>query len=154
MDAVIEFKKVFIFQDLDADEISALNSLCKEVIYPSGQDIFVKGTKAESLYLIKYGSVKITIPSQDGEEVSIKTLGAGSHFGEMSLIDKGQRSATAQAAEGTTLVQISYKSLEDLMDKNQKIGMKVYRAFAVYLSHRLRATTEDLGALRELKLRQ
>jgi CRP/FNR family transcriptional regulator len=149
-----DLKKIFLFQDLDAEEMKAVNGLCKEVVYMNGQDIFMKGSKAECMYLIAHGAVKITHPTQDGEEMGIKILATGSHFGEMSFIDRGSRSATAQAGETTTLIEISYKALEQLMEQNLKIGMKVYRSFAVYLSHRLRATTEDLGSLRELKLRQ
>lgn len=148
-----DLKKVFLFQDLNDSEITELFKLCKELTCNPGHAIFEKGSKAEAFYLIKHGSIKITIPSQSGEDLGIKTLGTGSHFGEMSFIDQGERSATAHAIEPSALLEIPYKPLQQLMSSNTNMGMKIYKAFATYLSQRLRATTEDLGSLRELKLR-
>jgi EAL domain-containing protein (putative c-di-GMP-specific phosphodiesterase class I) len=72
----------------------------------AGEVIFREGEMGDRAYVIESGSVEI-LTSRGGAEVTLASLCAGDLFGEMALIDNKPRSASARAAEPTTLVLIS-----------------------------------------------
>ena len=84
---------VYLFTDLNADERASLAKIAEEMTLPAGFPIFRAGDPATALYLIKDGSVRLTVTSSGGKSIDVATLGSGSHFGEMALIDGAKRSA-------------------------------------------------------------
>ena len=69
---------------------------------PAEQVIFTEGQAGETMYAVIAGSVRL---AQDGAKVA--ELGAGQHFGEMSLVDRSVRSLTAVASQDTQLIAIA-----------------------------------------------
>ncbi len=65
--------------------------------------IFHEGDPGDSLFVVGSGSVKIALGSAEGDEAIIATLGRGDFFGELSVLDGEDRSATAIALEPTEL---------------------------------------------------
>lgn len=144
-------KEIYLFKNFTANELNLLTGIASEKTYPAGQDIFMAGQEAKSLYVIRMGTVKIFANTQG--EHSITSLGTGSHFGELPIVDQGKRSATAQAQENCTLLEIEYDKLNSLLSQNVEMAHKFYRELARYLAGRLRATTQDLSQIKDLKLK-
>lgn len=68
-----------------------------EVInFSKGTQVFGQGTYGEEAYRILEGSVEISI-KEDGSKVVLAKLGPGEIFGEMGMIERRPRSATAYA---------------------------------------------------------
>jgi CRP-like cAMP-binding protein len=86
-------KSVDLFASLDDKEASKLAPLFKERNYSAGDVIAEEGKHGVGFFIIESGEAKV---SSHGEER--RTLGPGSHFGEVALIDDGQRTATVTAA--------------------------------------------------------
>ena len=85
--------------------------------YRRGETIFHQGDPGDSLYIIESGSVKIVLPSPEGEdEAIIATLGPGDFFGELALLDGAERSATAIAHEATTALVLRRDAFGQLID--------------------------------------
>lgn len=144
-----KLEQIYLFKDISTTDLNELNKIVIEKHYTAGQDIFVSGQEAHSMYMINMGTVKIV----GKDDSSIATLGNGSHFGEMAFLDHGKRSATAQAIESSTVSEISYSDLKNLVNKNPSFGALFYRNLAGYLAGRLRATNENLETLKELRLK-
>jgi CRP-like cAMP-binding protein len=145
-------QNVYLFKDLSANELAEISEFSKLETFNSGDEIFSEGDTAHSLYVIKYGTVKI-MHSSRGESTEVATLGTGSHFGEMAFVDGEKRSATVMATERTDIVRIDFAELRGLLEKNPVIAMKIYKAFSHFLCGRLRLTTNDLSFAREKNLR-
>lgn len=145
-------KNVYLFKLLGAEEIERINSICKVESYLPGDEVFNQGDTADSMFIIKFGSVKIQKAAKTGE-LPVAALGTGSHFGEMPFVDGEKRSASVMVAEPTELVRIYYKDLRNVIDTNPAIAMKVYKSLAHFLCGRLRITTTDLSFAREKNLR-
>jgi CRP-like cAMP-binding protein len=75
-------------------------------VYYAGSTIFREGEFGSRAFLIASGSVEIS-KHIAGENVVLGRIGPGDIFGEMALIDKQPRSATATVKETTVLVVVN-----------------------------------------------
>lgn len=145
-------QNVYLFKELTPKELEQLNSIAKLETHIAGDEIFMEGDAAHSLYIIKMGTAKIQHSGKD-DRVDVATLGTGSHFGEMAFVDNEKRSASVTVTEKADIVRIDYADLRKLLEANPTIAVKVYRALAHFLCGRLRVTTTDLSYAREKNLR-
>lgn len=150
MEDVKLLKKIEIFQKLTSFEIAKIGKLLKSKEYDKGDAVVKTGDAGESLFIVKKGSVKVTA-SDGGKEDLLATLGAGDHFGEVSLLDNQPRSADVIALEKSKLLEIKRKDLESLLSTDQDLSLKVYKAFTVALCRRLRGSNENLILLKRGK---
>src|ERR1700751_2008025 len=78
--------------------------------------IFHQGDPGDSLHVVVSGSVKIVLPSTEGEEAIIATLRPGDFFGELALLDGAPRSATATALEPSETLVLPRPVFFELLD--------------------------------------
>ena len=103
--------------------------------YARGQVIFRQGDPGENMYFIGVGAVDIMFGYETENQKKIATLKEGEFFGEMGLIEKLPRSATAVAAENdTVLTPIAEGDLNLLFEKEPDIILLTLQ----HLSSRLR----------------
>lgn len=146
-------KEIYLFKDMTPDQLKKVGDICRENTMIAGQEVFMMGQKAESFFVIQQGSIKLTRSTPKGDDVQISTLGSGSHFGEMPFLCEDTRTANAQCTENCYLIEIPFALLKTLLSENTAISDKFYRATSHYLAKRLKATTTDLTAFAESKLR-
>jgi CRP-like cAMP-binding protein len=104
--------------------------------------LFKEGSTGELAYVIKKGSVEISLMSA-GQKVVLAILEPPAIFGEMALIFKEEkRTATVTALEYTELVQIEKQAFEDYFKKSPPIMEHIVNA----LVNRLKRTTDRVGA--------
>ena len=145
-------QNVYLFKDLTAKELELLNELAQVETFNPGDEIFSEGDKAVSLYIIKYGSVRIRRSGKD-DSVDVAQLATGSHFGEMAFVDGEARSATVVAIERSEIIKIDFDRLRTLFESQPVIAVKFFRSLANFLCGRLRVTTMDLSFAREKNIR-
>ena len=111
-------------------EKSALTRLIDEAgqkTYPKNTILFSEGDETDSLYIVLKGRVKAFLTNQEGKEIILAVFGPGEYFGEMALIDKGNRSATIMTKEQTRVIIISGKSLRDLLASDVNITLNLLK---------------------------
>jgi CRP-like cAMP-binding protein len=101
----------------------------------AGDVIFREGEKADELFVIKSGYVRIQVGNR-----TMADLTADNIFGEMALIDSEPRSATAVAITDVELVPISEKQFLFLVTQTPYFALKLMRI----LAQRLRVTSKSL----------
>ena len=57
----------------------------KAILFPKKQTIFAQGDRADAVFYLQTGKVKLTVVSKTGKEATIGILSDGSFFGEGSL---------------------------------------------------------------------
>lgn len=92
------------------------DSVLERTTCPPGTKIFKEGDVGDRAYVIQEGQVEIIKATGDGEVV-LATIGKGSIFGEMALIDSGTRMATARAATACTLIVVTRPAFERKLAK-------------------------------------
>ena len=112
-----------------------------------GETIFHQGDPGDSLFIIESGSVKIVLPSPEGEEGAIiATLSRGDFFGELALLDGAPHSATAVAIESAELLVMRREPFEGLIDTDRELRMALFAGLTAEL-RRLTGHVEELHFL-------
>jgi len=123
-------KNIPLFHELDDADLATLESLAVDKQVARGATIMSEGEVGDSLFAIVAGRVKVFIGDDQGREITLKMLGPGDFFGEMSLIDKQPRSASVSATESTALKVLSYQAFHDCLQRAPAIGINVMAALA------------------------
>ena len=88
--------------------------LLKKKNYKAGEVIVHEKTLGNSAYIIESGKVEVSRKFGD-QRIAFTTLGKGSIFGEMCLIDQLPRSATVTALENTTLTILGQVQFQNVL---------------------------------------
>ena len=122
-----------LFKGLNRNLLRKLLAELFEKEYHAGEIIFSEGDKGKALYVVMSGVVNIVKKDGPGDKV-LASLGPGSYFGELALINESPRFAAAVAVEETYLL-IMYKSyFDNLIKGNSRISSRVLLNLAECLS--------------------
>ncbi|GAB4572473.1 MAG: cyclic nucleotide-binding domain-containing protein [Anaerolineae bacterium] len=138
---VIELLRgVELFSGLNDEQLARLARIARVQTIQDGETVFNQGDQGTALYIINDGQVEVVLGSTpDDPGQTAVFLGRGQVFGEMALIDYGERSATIRcASRKATLVTISREDFERLCAEDTAIGYVVMRNMATDLSFKLR----------------
>ena len=101
-----------------------------------GAALFHAGDEADALFVVLTGEVEVAVSTEEGRDVWLARLGAGSVVGEMGVLDGGARSAGVRAAPRTELWRIGRRAVIDTLCEEPTWGLELLAMMA----RRLRAT--------------
>jgi CRP-like cAMP-binding protein len=136
----IAFQNHALFGALSAGELTELLQSGRLVRYRRGQSIFAKGAPGRALIAIVSGTVRISNISADGREITYALLSDGEMFGEMSVLDGGNRSAHAIAETDCRLLSLGRGAFLDFIGGHPDVALRLL----AILSQRLRRKDEQL----------
>jgi CRP-like cAMP-binding protein len=137
-------KKVGLFSELSDDDAAKFLEIASDKTYRKNEVIFHADDPGSSLFILKSGSVKISICDSEGSEDILKIIYPYDFFGEMSLLDGQHRSATVTALEKSIALIIKRDNFIELVKKHPTIALNMLAA----LSRRIRKTDEKIWSLR------
>ena len=91
---------------------------------PNGQIVFEENEEGEQMYIIQEGSVKIS-KMIAGKEHILAILNKGDFFGEMAIVSRMKRTATATAVGDVQLLAFNRDGFITMIEKNAKIGLNI-----------------------------
>jgi CRP/FNR family cyclic AMP-dependent transcriptional regulator len=133
----------FIFPVLGTAERERFIASARSQSFRAGETIFSMGDTGTSMMLVQAGHVRISYPSPEGRVVVLNELKPGSIFGEIALLDGGERSADALAATNCDLLVFERRDFMALLETNWPLTQEVLKLVCA----RLRRTDEDLADL-------
>ena len=143
-DKISYLRNVDIFKTLNTKELTLLSEIIHERDYQKDEFIFEKGNPGAAMYVVIRGEIEIFSPKPDDNEIIFATLGPGSFFGELALLDDSPRSASARTTMKTEIYAFFREELLRLLEADPMAGAKVYRSLAQLIGTRLRKTNEQL----------
>lgn len=146
IDVVELLRRSSLFVELAPNEMEALARAAEQREFARDEVIFAMNEPADGLYVVASGRVKVSIPSTEGKEIIIATLGPGQIFGEMALLDDEPRSASVVAQLATTTYRIRRFDFQRLIDAHPAIARKLMRELSLRL-RRANAQMESLVTL-------
>jgi len=132
-------KGVELFAGLNQEQLERLARISRLIEVHDGDTIFSQGEAGHRLYIIRDGQVEVILEDTPAGSQTAVYLGRGQIFGEMALIDYGERSATIRcASKKAGLAVIERDDFERLCASDTAIGYVVMRNMATDLSFKLR----------------
>jgi CRP-like cAMP-binding protein len=138
-------QKIPIFRGLSYDETNALAALIRRQSAKPGTVLVEQNALGAALYLVTTGTVRVERHADGGPSEVLGHLSSGQMFGEMALIDDLLTSACVVAETEVELLAVDRGPFEKLLEKNERLAFKVYRAFCRQLSERLRNANDLLA---------
>jgi CRP/FNR family transcriptional regulator, cyclic AMP receptor protein len=123
-------KSVPFFQTLDDDERAAVAALMHDQKIPAGTTIFREHDPGGILFVITRGQVELSVIGDDRNKLVVDVLEPGEFFGEVSLLDGGDRTATAAAVGDVDAVCLERDPFLDLLRRRPDVALDVLAAFA------------------------
>jgi len=133
-----------LFRYLTYREVMRVLNLTTAVDYEPGQIVLQEGDPGDDLFIILRGKIRL-----HKDETFITYLESGAHLGEMALVDRTPRSASATAEEKSRILVLSRKDFYEIIRKHPPLAVKLLWSFVQVLADRLRKTTADLSGARQ-----
>lgn len=112
--------RIHLFSGLKEIELAGIAVKLEERALPAESVVFERGAKPDGFYLIYKGKIKVTRPSEDGEDF-LAWLAAGDYFGEEALFEKRNRSATIRTMEDSVMLFLSREGFDNLLQQYEKL---------------------------------
>jgi CRP/FNR family cyclic AMP-dependent transcriptional regulator len=148
-------KRIYLFQDLEGNEVKQvlLHGELRE--FPPGAIILREGEEGDSMFIMCQGEVEITkrLTLELGEETPKERVmirlraDDGVSFGEMALLENEARSATVTALSPVTAMELRREEFLGMVREHPEMGVKILIRLAQLLSRHLRKTNQDVVKL-------
>ncbi|MEO8423183.1 MAG: cyclic nucleotide-binding domain-containing protein [Actinomycetota bacterium] len=114
-----------LFEDLSHKQLKKVADLAEVARFMAGATLVKQGEIGDSFYVVLTGQAKVI-----ANKKTMNHLLPGDHFGEISLLDGGPRSASVVAETEMTLVIIRQKGFLALLAKDPEITMCLLEGMA------------------------
>ena len=99
------------FGGLSDGSLDLLMSMLVERRFEAGSTVVAEGEPGRSVFIVKSGRLAVSKRTNSGSVIPISVLQPGDFFGEMTLIEMQNRSATVVADAPTVLYELTAKNL-------------------------------------------
>ena len=120
-------QRVQIFSGLDPDELTRVAAYARSLRKARGEFIYMPGDRADHVYILKQGRVKLSVLSESGKEIAIDIIQPGEIFGEFALVDEAPRSNMAQALDDILVWVFSKHDFTRLLTSQPKLALSYIR---------------------------
>ncbi len=124
-DHVNQLKRVSLFAGVSDTHLERIANSVRERRYEIGKEIVSTGEIEHGFYLIVQGRADV----QHGGH-TVRTLGPGDYFGELSLLRDAPRSATVIAREPTTCLALTRWDFKGILDAQPTLAVRLLETVA------------------------
>ncbi len=136
VDVAAIIRDVFLFEAMTEAQRMRIAPYLEHAEFEAGDVICREGAPGDEFYVVISGEVAV---ERDGTH--LVSLGPGSHFGEISLVHGGKRTADVVATEDTVAYSLSRERFDELIQDEPEIGVQLLRP----LVHQLAGRVADLS---------
>jgi NTE family protein/lysophospholipid hydrolase len=143
-----------LFRHLRAAELHLLASGVEPVTLDASVVLFRQGEPGDALYLVRSGSLRVSVELPTGDEHLLDVLETGEIVGEMAVLYHRPRAATVRAATACTLLKIAASALDRLFATDPSARTRLLNAAARRLPSLYLASVPMFSGLDEDSLRE
>jgi CRP-like cAMP-binding protein len=122
-DKVAALRGVPLFAGLDDRSLQAVAILAREISAPAGEVLILEGEPGDAFYVILDGTIRV----EHGDR-TVRSMTAGGFLGEIALVERGARTATATCVTDCRLLEIKRHEFERLMDTMPAVHRRIRAA--------------------------
>lgn len=124
-----------LFADLTEAEVERVSAGMRRRRYARGSLIHASGAMGADFYIIDSGRVTIQLPSERGEALTLRLLGPGDFFGEISLIDDEPWYGDATALDQCRLLLLAKRDFLAVLDTYPSVSRRLLTIICKRLRH-------------------
>jgi len=117
-----------LFEQLTEEDRAQLAQVVDRRELAAGTTLFQAGEPGESLFVVTSGEVELFIKDTAGQKIVLTVARDGEIFGELALLDRGARTATACALVDTELLELDRDDLLLLFQKTPEAAVRLLAA--------------------------
>ena len=117
--------QVPLFAACSKKELQTIARASDELALPAGRVLVEQDTSGHECFVLVDGTVSVSING-----TAVATLGPGAYFGELSLLDKGPRTATVTAETPVTVLVLGPREFATVIDEVPSLTHKMLAALA------------------------
>jgi CRP-like cAMP-binding protein len=141
-----ELRSMGLFRHFSDELIIPLAKLAEPRAFSNNDVLFAENDKSRDLLIVREGTVHITRSTPVGKQV-LSTLDAGSLFGEVSVLDRLPRSATAHGVGKGSLYVIPASAIDAAVAANRELAVSLLWGFWQTLADKVRAANAQMSEL-------
>ncbi len=119
---------VQLFELLSDEDRAALAAVVDSIHVTAGHTLFEAGHPGESLFVVRSGEIELFIRDNTGQKIVLMNAVEGGLFGELALLDRGARTATAVALSDSELLELDRKDLLLLFQRHPDSAVSMLAA--------------------------
>jgi CRP/FNR family transcriptional regulator, cyclic AMP receptor protein len=135
------------FGGLSDASLESLISMLVERRFDSGAVVIAEGEPGRSMFIVHSGRLLVSKLAESGDAIAIGRLDSGDFFGEMTLIEMQNRSATVVAESPTVLYELTAQKLYAFYKADIHGYVMVMQNINRELCRRLRRSGERIAKL-------
>lgn len=120
-------ERVQLFSGLSPEEMSHIAANARSLRKRRGEFIYMPGDRADFVYILKHGRVKLSVLSESGKEIAIDIIQRGEIFGEFALVDESARSNMVQALDDVLMWVFSKHDFTKLLTSLPQLALSYIR---------------------------
>lgn len=133
-------KRLPLFNDFGAEELSAIAAATTEVHVARGTAVFQRGDPCNGFHTVIFGQVKLGFVSVQGNEKIVEVIGPGHSFGEALMFMERPYILNAHAMVDTMLLHISKQAIFSELERNPAFARRMLAG----MSRRLHGLISDV----------
>ena len=141
-----ELREMGLFRHFTDDQLISLAKVLQPITFSDGDVIFTEDEEGTDLFLAREGQIHVTKETPIGNQV-LTTFGAGTLFGEISYIDKLERSATSLGVGNGSLFRIDANNLQAAIRLDRDLGVSLLWSFWQTLADKVRGSNAQMSEL-------
>lgn len=126
MEVILALKGTPIFRNVPGEGLKRLSEFVQEKSVRAGEVIFQEQDLGEEMYFVHRGRVEVR-QNLAGTDVTIDTITAGGHFGDMAIIDEQPLFSSAVATEDSSLLVLHKNGFRSAVQDYPDIAFEVFR---------------------------
>jgi len=142
------------FGGLADPSLDLLVSMLAERHFDRGETVVTEREPGRSMFIVHAGQLVVSKLADSGREIRMASLGPGDFFGEMTLIEMQNRSATVVAESETTLYELTARQLYTCYKSDIHAYVMVMQNINRELCRRLRRADNRIAELQMLHASQ
>jgi len=126
-DSLLAFlKNVSLFANLAENDLRALSQVIEEVHLPSGAELFAEGSEGDRAYIVRAGEIEV-FKASGARSVLIDVNRPGDVLGEIALIEKKPRMASARTRTPCVLLAIDQAQFQALLASHPSAAQAMFK---------------------------
>jgi len=118
-------KNLDIFSHMRDEEHRMIDRYSRMREVKKGETLYFQGSSDKNLYILKKGAVKVTKLTPQGRELILDIIKGGSMFGEMTVMESGERDESAQVIEDGLICEMKRRDFDRLLEMVPGLSIRI-----------------------------